>query len=1056
MSVEQTFVGQEKGLEDLFSCLEQTVSGQSQVAFVTGETGAGKTRLVDEFLTRACEKYEDILIARGECYPYTVKTGYFSIQRAFEDLLSGKKADKRLSSVINKVAKFTWDYAPELIGVFLPPASPAIKKLEEVLENSFGLKVGEGSRFASPWTEKTLDPHQVWDQFSRLLTILAADNPIVIFIDDLHWADVESLGLLAYLGRNLEGRILITGTYRPHDVNLGRDGGEHPLLQVRRDLLKAHCLQEVAVSPLPVLHYVSQNYEPNTFPLEFVSFLERQTEGNAFFLTELLTDMKEQGILQRTNGHWCLIGAWADRLPETIGAVLEGRLSAERVGDEARTALVIASVEGNDFTAQVIACVQEMTETKTIQLLAEQLDRRHQIIQVGQEREAAGDTLDLYGFRHSLFQHFLYDGLDRAQRRLLHAKVGEALEALYAGEEERAVLDLARHFREARDWARLSKYALAAAKQQAEAYSFQEAKRWCQEGRTAIAKLPQSEETQRRLVELLLEQGKAEQVLTDVHEAMQLYHEAESILAELEDDSIAGKTYFLLGKALYETKEWDKALDYLSRSLELWKKLEDGEGCADVLQTTRYIYKKRLDRRYEDFLALCEDVMAMNERAGNSLANVDVLNVMGDVFDDRGRSDRAAEVWTNGLQIAREFHDRAKETKMLRRVARALRELGQLDESLAYYEESRSLASELSKPKIEAMALAGMAITYRYKGDLESALQCREKQLEIRKKIGDIKGVASALGSAGLLLSRLGRREEALQKYRDGLEIREKHGYIRAAEASRNNIAAILKQWGRFEEALVEFERLLEAGRQTNDLGRISITLNHIGHIYGIQGRTREALEKHKEALEIITSREYQEDIKEEYEVESPEDEEGKFIGRQAITLRYMSEAYYELGELEKSLQCCTNALEISRSRGDIVGEGKALYHMGITLLAQGDVEAAVGNLSKALIILEKREPRWLGTVKNGLALAHTAQRDHQTALAYAQGAVAAFESTGSYRLGDARFTCAKVYSAMDDKEKALVWVDLAREKFREMGLKHRVDEVDEFRQKIALEGSLD
>ena len=84
-------------MEDLFTGLEQAISGQSRVAFVTGEAGAGKTRLVDEFLTRACEKHDNILTARGECYSYTVKAGYFPIQRAFEDLLSGKKAEQRLS-----------------------------------------------------------------------------------------------------------------------------------------------------------------------------------------------------------------------------------------------------------------------------------------------------------------------------------------------------------------------------------------------------------------------------------------------------------------------------------------------------------------------------------------------------------------------------------------------------------------------------------------------------------------------------------------------------------------------------------------------------------------------------------------------------------------------------------------------------------------------------------------------------------------------------------------------------------------------------------------------
>jgi tetratricopeptide (TPR) repeat protein len=295
-------------------------------------------------------------------------------------------------------------------------------------------------------------------------------------------------------------------------------------------------------------------------------------------------------------------------------------------------------------------------------------------------------------------------------------------------------------------------------------------------------------------------------------------------------------------------------------------------------------------------------------------------------------------------------------------------------------------------------------------------------------------------------LSRLGRQEEALEKYRESLILREKHGYIRAAEVSRNNVAAILKQRGRFNEALVEFEKLLEIGKESNDLGRISITLNHIGDIYRIQGRAREALERHEEALRIVTSGEYQSARK---EAESSEDEEGKFIGRRAITLRYLSEAHYELGELDKSLQCCTDALEISRSRGDIVGEGKALYHRGIALLGKKYIEGAIQSLSEALTILEEREPRWVGTVRNGLALAYIAQGDKRRALTNAWEAVESFTSLRSYNLGDARFTLAQSYLTTGDKDKALAWADLAGEKFREMGLEHRTKQVEEFTRRV-------
>lgn len=265
---EEIFVGQQRGLRELSDCMDKATSGQSHLVLVTGDAGAGKTRLVEEFLARGQAAQQELLVGCGACYTYTEKVGYFAIQRAFEDLLSGQKAEQLLNRVVNKVAKFTWSFAPEIIGVFLPPASPLLKKLEEVMEDSFGFKVGKTDRLASSWKEGKTDPHAVWHQFSQLLTALAEDAPVLIFLDDLHWADQETLGLLAYLGRHLTGRVLLIGTYRPYEVNKGRGGVEHPLQEVCRDLLQAHSLREIAVSPLPVREYINQRYQRNAFPQE--------------------------------------------------------------------------------------------------------------------------------------------------------------------------------------------------------------------------------------------------------------------------------------------------------------------------------------------------------------------------------------------------------------------------------------------------------------------------------------------------------------------------------------------------------------------------------------------------------------------------------------------------------------------------------------------------------------------------------------------------------------------------------------------------------------------
>lgn len=782
---------------------------------------------------------------------------------------------------------------------------------------------------------------------------------------------------------------------------------------------------------------------------ELYSFLRMRTEGTALFLTELLEEMEKDGTLRCTDGCWQLAGALEDSLPESIEAVLEGRLNATRLGDDAHAALITASVEGKLFAAQTIARVRQITDLEANHLLEEHLGQRHRVVRFDSHQEVPAGILDRYSFRHGLFQDYLYQRLGRGQRRLLHAGIGEALEGLYTGTEDRVALELARHFREAQDWHRLGKYALAAAKLQARAYAFKEAKSWCEEGLRAARRLVPSEQDRLVSAGLLLELGQAEERLSGIEPAIAQYRQAEQILNETGDTALLARTHFLLGEALYETKQWEESTEYLLKSLDCREYLQEGEDCAEVLKTLRFIFKKTPDRGYKDFLGLCDALIAMNDQKHDSLANVDVLESMGFAYSDMGLVDQAVRAWTAALQIAKEFNDRIRETRMLRRTGCGLRELRRFEESLASYTQSRSMALELRRPDMEILALDGMAQTYRQMGELEEALKRRQEQLETARKIGDIAAEAIALRTLGYGLSKLGRKEEARERYREALDICVRYGLVRGIEMARNNLAAILKHRGRFAEALTVFERLQETGRVSNDLDRVSISLNHIGDIYRIQGRAQEALECHQQVLEMLSSKEYQ-----EYLLDTPEatakDEGGRAITRQALTLRYLSAAYSELGEWDEASKCCAKSVEIWASRGNVAEEGSSLAQMGCILLASGDIEAAIETLSNAVVMLEKVKPESAGDAMIGLALAYIAQGDRRKALSNAWEAVCAFESIDSYRLGDARLALAKAYHLAGDTGNAVEWANLARHKFTEMGLEHRVKGVDAFSEELS------
>jgi predicted ATPase len=1049
------FVGQEKELECLFRALDRVSAGRSQITFVTGEAGAGKSRLVEEFLNQASDKYKVIYLGQGRCYPYTSKIGYFPFQKAFEDLLSEKKGAKRLTELVNKVAKFTWSYAPDLVGVLLPGASPVVKTLEEVAEKSFGVKIGETSRFSSPLDKDKRDTYQIWSQFQRLMENLSSEHPLIIFIDDLHWADEETLGLLAFLGQNLEGKVMLLATYRPHDVNLGRGDAEHPLLQVRRDLLKAQELQELSVSALSVSRYVAENYTPNAFPPEFVRQLEKRTEGNAFFLVQLLTDLEDQAKLKQCNSQWCLADDWECELPSTIQAVLTERLSAERIGADNLGILTTASVEGVEFIAQIVGQVQKLDEIKLTTCLTQELDRRHQVVQFSEERELGISILDIFQFRHSFFQRFLYENLSKPERRLLHRTIGVALEDLFGEQVGRIAIDLARHFKEGQSWEGLSKYGLMAAQQQLGAYSFTEAKRWCELAYNAVCKLPESQkEIQERKVNILLEWGRVEASLTGMSEAIRRYREAEANL-QGQEDSIVSRAYFLLAKALYGQKRYSEAIEYFNKSLELRKKTKNASGCVEILAAAKPLYRRKVDLTYEEFLSVCNNVMAISEETTNVAATIDILKLIGNVFEDQGQTQDAIEKWEIGLREARKVGDRKREAKMLRRVGRGLRLNRQLEESVRMYEESRKISRELGDIIGEADALGGLALSTKYMGQVERSLAYREEHLALMRQTGDPARIANSLNKVGLALSKFGRKREALEKYRESLKIRERYGYTRVLETSMNNVAAIAKHLGYFDEALSIFEQLLEEGCKARDLHRMAISLNHVGDILRIQGKYGEALAKHREALSLITSPMYTEQTLSEGqnvqdEVEG-EEEDSKYANRKALTLRFLGKVFFDLGQYNDAVSFFRQSYEHYEKAGLKPGAARSRCFMELAFIAQDYSRGT--HISLLIEITEQLEQ--LGDqvhqaiARQGLAIAYLSRGDTSEALDQAFRAARLFKEVESYHLADAQFTVAKILLARNNNSGALKWLNLARKGFIRLELKHRLQEVEAIEKQI-------
>ena len=461
-STDNPFVAQDQTLSGLAALLKITQARHGQVCFVIGGAGRGKTMLVNEFARRAQIENQDLLVVTGFCNaqtgvgdPYlpfreilTLLTGDVEARWA-GGLLSQQQAARLWQAMVLTVPTLVAQ-APDLIGTFVP---------EQSLQDRAATFSPEGADWYQQLRSLTATGHtelrqeRIFAQYTAVLKDIAAQRPLLLIIEDLHWIDPSSSGLFFHLSRKIsDSSILILGTYRPDELALIRGGEQHPMADIVRELKRQYGdiwldLAEVADGRRFVDAYL--DIQSNQLGGSFRQTLFTHTGGHPLFTVELLRHMRKRGDLQvGEDGRLRQVAAidWA-MLPPKVEGVIEQRIS--HLDDELQSILTVAAVQGEFFTAEVIARVQNLDERRLVQRLSQELDKQHRLVTAAKLERLGSQRLSQYRFRHQLFQHFLYHSLDETERSYLHEEVGAALEILHGDETARIAIQLARHFEEA-------------------------------------------------------------------------------------------------------------------------------------------------------------------------------------------------------------------------------------------------------------------------------------------------------------------------------------------------------------------------------------------------------------------------------------------------------------------------------------------------------------------------------------------------------------------------------------------------------------------------------
>jgi tetratricopeptide (TPR) repeat protein len=763
-------IGRTIELTTIHELIESTKSGQGQIALLSGEAGIGKSRLVMEAKTYATHS---MCILQGNCfesdqsYPYAP---VLDILRTFFDTHALKDFLQSSGSV----------------------ATEFIKLFPELDNGLFDISVlSEGD----PQQEK----RRLFATLAQFFMYQASKQPVLLIVEDLHWADDSSLEFLLYLSRRCTNQpILMIFTFRNDEVHANL---RHWLAQIARERL----IQELALTRFTpndveamlnaILH---KRYSSH---LDLLASLYTLTEGNPFFIEEILKSLIAGGELVFTDGRW--VGRPANELhiPRNIQDAVQQRIV--RLSEAAREILTIASVAGQRFDFTLL---QRLTNHDEPQLLAlmKELIAAQLVIE---------ESADQFAFRHALTRQAIYSDLLARERRALHKTIAETIELNYVTTLDSYLAVLAYHFYKAEVWDKAFQYGLLAGEKAQALYS----------PRTAIEQYSQALHAAQNLTlsppsTLYRKRGQAYETLGDFEHAQSDFTHALDVARNVHDGVAEWQSNVDLG-FLWSERDYEQAGTYYHQAIELARTLDDPKLEAHSLN-----------------------------RMGNWHLNIE-------------QTLEALRYHREALNIFQELHDQHGIAETLDLLGMTSYLGGDLIHGTAYYEQAIALFRELDDRNGLTSSLATLALrgpTYQTDmmvsaASLADVMQDTEQALEIAREIDQRPAEAYALFQLALCLGSQGEFGRALETAQQSLDIAEEIEHLQWQTAAQTVLGGIYHGLLAYSEACEHFGHALTLAHEIGSLFWTHIATGYLASALISQGDLGQAERVLSAALDAQT-----------------------------------------------------------------------------------------------------------------------------------------------------------------------------------------------------------
>ena len=754
--VETPMIGRGLELKALQDSVEVVVHEQkSQFITIVGEAGVGKSRLLDEFESWL-EKQFTILIFKGRATLDTLDIPYALLRNLFSSHFEILDDDP-----VPVVRKKIVDRFKDAIGE---------EKEYEMKAHFVGQLLGYDFRDSSYLQGVLESPQQIRDRALVYLTDFikahAVGTPVAIFLDDVHWADDSSLDIIIRMSEDLSSqRVLFVNLTRPSLFERKTSWGSGPL-QLR-----------LALQPLTrqesehLLEQVLQKVQE--IPDQLFELIITNSEGNPFYLEELVKMLVEEGVIVKSATAWRVHSDLLLELhiPPTLTGVIQARL--DRLPVYERTVLQQASVVGRVFWDAVVSYINKEIQSGSVPIEPESADITNYLTNL-QAREmifmrptsAFSDAVE-YLFKHAVLQEVTYESVLKRMRRSYHATVADWL-ILQSGDRLGEVAGLiAGHLEKAGKNNEALEYMCLAAEMAASNYAIDEAADYYSR---AIAITPEDNLDKRYT--LLMGQERVFRMQGNRDNQREILEILTTIVDTLADERKLAA--LLIRKAWFGfwISEYSEGLAAAHKAVILSEKIGD----QNLSREAYYVWAWMLQQYGEKDLAMVQAKIALSmaRQTGDRRAEGNTLNIISLNNMAEGDFFAALGYLKEFLIIAREIGDLEREITALNNLGVAFTRLGDYSAAGDNFQQILNIAQETGDRSSEATALINLGWVASAQGEWDLARKYSETGIAKKQKHEQVEAVAEGLLWLGHAWIGLNQPKKAVAAYHESLAIRQK------------------------------------------------------------------------------------------------------------------------------------------------------------------------------------------------------------------------------------------------------------------------------------------